>query len=150
MSGRKISSTHWSVAAVVAIVFVASVFLFLRPAPEEVVGISDDGLVRASGLSRSSSETLVIERIDDVETSVTTAISHVYEVSLTSNGHVNDGELVMTIEQSESLSEIVLYTFDRETLSWVELPTLFDLASFSVSTSLDFTGSLLLVAGERE
>ena len=119
MSGRKISSTHWSVAAVVAIVFVASVFLFLRPAPEEVVGISDDGLVRASGLSRSSSETLVIERIDDVETSVTTAISHVYEVSLTSNGHVNDGELVMTIEQSESLSEIVLYTFDRETLSWV-------------------------------
>ncbi len=134
----------------VAIVFVASVFLFLRPAPEEVVGISDDGLVRASGLSRSSSETLVIERIDDVETSVTTAISHVYEVSLTSNGHVNDGELVMTIEQSESLSEIVLYTFDRETLSWVELPTLFDLASFSVSTSLDFTGSLLLVAGERE
>lgn len=134
----------------VAIVFVASVFLFLRPAPEEVVGISDDGLVRASGLSRSSSETLVIERIDDVETSVTTVISHVYEVSLTSNGHVNDGELVMTIEQSESLSEIVLYTFDRETLSWVELPTLFDLASFSVSTSLDFTGSLLLVAGERE
>lgn len=91
----------------------------------------------------------MIERIDHVET-IQSAVSPVYEVSLTDSGHMDDGELIMMIPETDSLSDIVLYTFDRETLSWVELPTLFDLTSPSVSVPLDFTGSLLLVAGERE
>ncbi|MBI5793492.1 hypothetical protein HZA87_00165 [Candidatus Uhrbacteria bacterium] len=148
MAGRSTSRKNWSVAAVVAIVFVASVFVLLHSAPEEVAAVSQDGLVRASGLTRSSGS-LVIERIDDVETSVKTA-SAVYEVSLTGNGHLNDGELVMKVEDSASLSDLVLYTFHRETLSWIALPTLFDFADSILSTSLEFTGSLLIVAGERE
>lgn len=149
MAGRKSSQTNRSIAIVVAIVFVASVFLLFRSAPEEVVGFSDDGLVRISGLARSS-ETLVIERIDKIETSIKKPVSPVYEVSLTGGGSLEDGELVMMINQSESLSELVFYTFDRSSLTWIALPTLFDLSHRTISTSLNFSGSLMIVAGEQE
>ena len=149
MAGRKTSQTNRSVAAVVAIVFVASMLFFLRGVPEEVTGISQDGLVRASGLTRSS-ESLVIERIDNVETLISKVVSPVYEVSLTSGGVLSSGELTMTIEEGESLSQLVLYTFDRETLSWIVLPTLFDLADSTLSTSLELRGSMLIVAAEQE
>lgn len=133
----------------VAIVFVASAFLLFRSSPEQVVGVSDDGLVRASGLTRSS-DALVIERIDNVETSIRNIMSPVYEVSLSQNGSLSNGELTMMIDQSESLSNIAVYTFDRTSLSWIALPTLFDLSQGTISTSLDLAGSLLIVAGEPE
>ncbi|MFA4846054.1 MAG: hypothetical protein WC654_05850 [Patescibacteria group bacterium] len=149
MSGRKASQTNWSVAIVVAIVLVASAFLIVRPVPEEVVGISDDGLTRASGLTRSS-ETLVIERIDNAETSILEVVSPVYQVSLTGGDSLNDGEFVMTLDESESVSKSVLYTFDRTTFEWIPLPTLFSLSEGTISASLNFSGSLLIVAGARE
>ncbi|MBI4437596.1 hypothetical protein HY631_01455 [Candidatus Uhrbacteria bacterium] len=149
MKGRNADHANRSVAAVVAIVLVASAFLFLRGAPEQVVGVSQDGLVRASGLTRSAGS-LVVERIDDVETSVTAVRSPVYEVSFTGNGRLDQGELVMEIDEDESLSDSALYAFDRETLNWIELPTLFDLSHATLSTSLSFSGSLLVVAGARE
>ena len=151
MAGRiaRASKTNWSIAAVVAIVFVASAFLLFVSAPEQVVGVSDDGLVHASGLTRSS-QTLLIDRIDNVETSIQTVVSPVYEISLTGGGSLDGGEIVMVIDASESVSESVFYTFDRETLSWTTLPTLFNLSERTISTSLNLTGSMLIVAGAHE
>lgn len=149
MSGRKSSHTHWSVAAVVAIVFVASAFVILRSMPEQVTAVSQDGLVHATGLTRSSGS-LMIERIDNIETSIRNVVSPVYEVSLSQDGSLSDGDLTMMIDQSETVSDIAVYTFDRTTLSWIALPTLFDLSQRTISTSLDLSGSLLIVAGERE
>jgi hypothetical protein len=150
MPGRKGRHiTNKSVAIVVAILFVASVFLFLCSVPEQVVGVSQDGLVSASGLTRSV-ESLTIERIDNVDTDLSRVVSPVYQVSLSGTGNLERGELVMHIEGDRSLSEIMLYTFDRSTLAWREMPTLFDLADSSISTSLEFTGSLMIVAAARE
>lgn len=150
MAGRKMgNTTNKSIAAVVVIVFVASAFFLFRSVPEEVVGVSHDGLVRASGLTRSS-ESLVIERIDNIQTSVRNVVSPVYEVSLSEGGSLERGELTMVIDQSASLSDIVVYTFDRTTLGWIALPTLFDLSETTIFTSLDLVGSLLIVAGWRE
>jgi hypothetical protein len=148
MPGRK-HTQYTSVAAVVAIVFVASLFLLLRPVPEHVVGVSQDGLVRASGLTRSG-ESLVIERIDDVETDLFRVQGSMYQVSLSNGGTLNEGELVIEIDGDVSLSEITLFTFDRSILSWRELPTLFDLADSTISTSLQFNGSLTVVAAVRK
>jgi hypothetical protein len=137
------------IAIVVAIVLIASAFFFLRPAPEQVVGISSDGLVRVEGVARGS-DTLTIERLDGVQTTISPLVSPVYELYLESEGLLENGELTFSFSEFDSelpIQEIAVYQFDRETLSWVTLPTYFDLDSQTVTCELEFSGSVLVALG---
>ncbi len=149
MSRRKEKRKGGAVAAVVAIILVASVFILLKPAPEQVFVTSSDGLLRASG-STSSGVAFASERLDNVQTGIQEPVSPVYELSLTGGAELKNGEVIVVInDDSISLSQVVIYIFDRATLLWIPLPTIFDLSNSTVSSSLSFTGSLLVGAGLR-
>ncbi len=149
MSRREVVRRNGSVVAVVAIVFVASAFLLLRPAPEQVAAVSSDGMLRASGLA-SSGAMLTVSRMDEVQTGIPEPTGPVYELSLTGAGSLKNWEVVISIPQSAGpLSQVAIYSFDRTTLAWVMLPTLFHLSNSTVSSTLSFTGSMLLGVGAR-
>lgn len=144
--------SNFSVAIVVAIVLVASALLLLRPAPEQVMALSEDGRVWVEGVTRESG-TVLIERIDGVDTAIEGALSPVYELTLTSNGTLQDGELTFAFaefaQEGQVIQEVVIYQFDRSSLSWKSLSTFFDLETQTLFAPLSLSGSLLVGLGER-
>lgn len=149
MAGRHTESrNNLSIAIVVAIILVASAFVLLRDIPERVLGVSADGLVSMTGLTRSSG-VIQIKRIDDVETSVAHVASPVYEISLTQSGGIENGELKMRVEDVTDLSSLSFYLFDRSVLNWIALPTDINLEDSSIFAPLNFSGSVLIVVGAR-
>ena len=148
-SAKKESSI--SIAIVVAIVLIASVLLILRPSPEQVVVLSEDTFVRLEGVTRSS-VTVLIQKLDGVQASVPGLTSPVYELSLESEGVLENGELTFSFSEfdpEQAIQDAVVYQFDRVTLSWVALPTYFDLDSETVTCVLEFSGSVLVALGSR-
>ncbi len=139
-----------SIAIVVAIVLIASALFILRPSPEQVVAVSQDSLVYLEGVTRSPS-ILTIERLE-VDTTVVSLVSPVYELYLESEGLLQNGELTFSFSEFDSdvpIQEVTVYQFDRETLSWVALPTYFDLDRQVVTCELEFSGSILVGLGKR-
>ncbi|MBI4435492.1 hypothetical protein HY630_02375 [Candidatus Uhrbacteria bacterium] len=140
-----------SIAIVVAIVLIASALLILRPSPEEVVAVSPDRLLRVEGVTRSSG-TVLIERLDGVATSIPGLMSPVYEVTLTREGTLEDAEFSFSfsdLSSELSIQEVVVYRFNRETLSWEAVPTFFDLDTQVLTAVVDISGSVLVALGER-
>lgn len=132
---------------VVAILLVASLFFILRPAPEEVVAVSADGLVRLEGVSRSSIE-IQIERLDGVGTSFVDIMGPVYEITLSDSGMFQDMELEFLLshltDDSLRIQDVVIYYFNRSTLEWEPLPTAFDLSEEMLTTTITLSGSTLV------
>jgi hypothetical protein len=148
-SAQKESSI--SIAIVVAIVLIASARLILYPNPEQIVAVSDDHLVRLEGVTRSSTA-ITIQRLDGIETPISPSVSSVYEISGETQSVLKNGELTFLFSEFDSdflIQDVVVYWFDRETLSWIALPTLFDLSAQSVTTQLEFSGNALVTLGER-
>ncbi|MBI2473010.1 hypothetical protein HYV70_00435 [Candidatus Uhrbacteria bacterium] len=153
MAGRKQQKKEsgWSIAIVVAIVFVASLFLIVRSAPEQVFAFSQDARVQLTGVTRSSGS-VEIQRLDDVEKSVRYLLSPVYEITLTSQGTIQNGELLFFFERTAEhnpTQEIVLYTFNTDTLDWESIPAFFDFSTQSFTAPIEFSGSLLVAVGSR-
>ncbi|NQV89823.1 hypothetical protein HQ487_00275 [Candidatus Uhrbacteria bacterium] len=144
--------SNFSVAMVVAIVLIASTFLFLRPAPEEVKARSEDGIVSLEGVT-SESGVIVIERLDGVTTDIEHAVSPVYELAFTQRGILQEGELTFEFDQFTEeglmIQDVVVYQFDRSTLSWEALPTSFVLETQTLFAPVSFAGNLLVGLGER-
>lgn len=140
-----------SIAIVVAIVLIASALLILRPSPEQVVAVSTDSLLRVEGLIRSSG-TVVIERLDGVSTSIPDPASPVYEVTLTNQGILEKAVLTFSFSDLDSeflIQEVMVYLFNRETLTWESVPTFFDLENQTLTADMEFSGSILVGLGER-
>src|SRR3989338_6961717 len=117
MSGRKQikKEPNGPIAIVIAIVFVATVFLLVHAIPEQIIVFSPDGIVQVEGVTRSSGS-IEIQRLDGVEKSVRYLLSPVYEITLTSNGTIQNGELHFFFERTAEhnpTQEIVLYTFNN-------------------------------------
>ena len=151
MAHSKKKDSSLSIAIVVAIVLIASALLILRPSPEQVVAVSQDNVLRVEGVTRSSGSVL-IERLDGVETSVPSLVSFVYEVSLTREGTLEDAEFSFSFSEfsaEASLQEVVIYQFNRETLSWEAVPTFFDLDAQTLTCAIEFSGSILVGLGGR-
>lgn len=149
-SARKKDSSL-SIAIVVAIVLIASVFLLLRPSPEQEAAVSTDGLLRMEGLSRSSG-TLRIERLDDIATSIPQPQSPIYEATITQEGTLESGELTFLFSELDSstpIQDVAVYVFNRQSLAWEALPTFFDLDQQTVTAQIEFSGSLLVGLGTR-
>ena len=143
--------SSWSIPILVAIVFVASLFLMIRSVPEQIVAFSEDGVVHVQGVTRSSGF-VEIQRLDGIEKSVKYLLSPVYEVTLTSSGMIQNGELYFFFERKEANSatqEIVLYTFNNETLTWESIPSFFDFSTQTFTAPIEFSGSLLIAVGSR-
>lgn len=129
----------------------ASALLILRPNPEQVVVLSSDHLVRLEGVTRSST-TITIQRLDGIEIPISSSVSPVYEISGETQGVLKNGELTFLFSEFGSdllIQDVVVYGFDRETLSWIILPTLFDLSTQTVTTEFEFSGNALVTLGER-
>jgi hypothetical protein len=154
MARRKTKNniSNKSIAAVVAIVLISTLVLFWNPTPETVSAVSDDTKIQAQGLTRSDSD-LVIDRFDNVDVTLSSVMSPVYQLSLEDGGRLLDGLLTMEfldgeIEDSD-LTEIVLYVFDPATLSWQPLVTSFDLSTNEIFSTVEFSGWVMVVAAER-
>ncbi|MBI4592544.1 hypothetical protein HY733_03810 [Candidatus Uhrbacteria bacterium] len=148
-SSKKESSR--SIAIVVAIVLIASAMLVLRPNPEQVVAVSSDRLLRVEGVTRSSGSVL-IERLDEIETSIPNLFSPVYEVSLTSSGTLEEAEFrffFSALSSDLAIQDVTVYQFNRERLSWEAVPTFFDLSTHTLTCELDFSESVLVGLGAR-
>ncbi|NQV88820.1 MAG: hypothetical protein HQ488_00665 [Parcubacteria group bacterium] len=147
MVGRKKKEGQASIAIVVAMVLFGSIFFFLSSAPEQLVAGSSDGVVQVTGLTRSAAD-VTIERLKDVQVGVDGVIGPAYELILDS-GQLERGELTFFIDESVDVTEVVLYQFNRNTLTWLPLATNFDLTSGSVSAQIEFSGSTLVVPVSR-
>jgi hypothetical protein len=136
---------------VVAIVLFSSVFLLLRSSPERIVVVSTDQLLRVEGVSRSAGH-VVIQRFDDVATTIPASSGLVYEATLTAQGTLLEAQLTFALSElpvMPALHEVAIYVFDRETLAWESLPTFFDLDQQTVFANVEFSGSLLIGLGRR-
>jgi hypothetical protein len=147
MAGRKKKESQISIAIIVAMVLFGSIFLFWTAAPEQLVAGSQDGMVQVTGLTRSAAD-VSIERLKDVQVGVDGVIGPAYELILDS-GHLEQGELTFFIDENADVTEVVLYQFNRNTLTWLPLATSFDLTSGSVSAQIEFSGSTLVVPVSR-
>lgn len=140
-----------AIAIVVAIVLIASALLILRPNPEEVVTVSQDNVLRVEGVTRSSSLVL-IERLDSVETSIPNLVSPIYEVSLTDSGTLQKSVFTFSfpaLSSDLSIQDVMVYQFSRETLSWEVVPTFFELDTQTLTSAVEFSGSVLVGLGTR-
>ncbi len=148
MAGKKRrEKPNWAVAAMVAMVLIGTLALVWSPAPEEMVAGSPDGAVQVSGLTRSAAS-LTVERLQGVEVGVEGALGPVYELTL-DRGLLEQGELTVVVSGGVDVTEVVLYEFDRDTLTWLPLATSFDLTDGSVSAVIEFSGSTLVTAVSR-
>jgi hypothetical protein len=151
MPGRNPNVHFRAIAIVVAIVLIASVLLILRPSPEQVVAVSQDTLLRVEGVARGGA-TVMIERLDGVDTSIPSLVGPLYEITLTRSGMLEDAQLMFSFAEfasAFSISNVAVYRFNRETLSWEVLPTFFDLDTQTISCPLEFSGSVLVGLGNR-
>ncbi|MBI4257003.1 hypothetical protein HY626_03045 [Candidatus Uhrbacteria bacterium] len=151
MGTSKKKDSSFSIAIVVVIVLIASALLILRPSPEQVVAVSQDNVLRVEGVTRSTG-TVLIERLDGVETTIPSLLSPVYEVTLSGIGTLEQAEFLFSFSEFSaraSLQEVVIYQFNRETLSWEAIPTFFDLGAQMLTSELDLSGSILVGLGER-
>ena len=140
-----------SIAIVVAIVLIASVLLIVRPSPEHVAARSSDSLLSIEGVTRSQG-VLAIERLDDVATSIPEPTGPIYEATLSTQGTLEEAQLTFAFGELDFgalIQEVVVYVFDRQTLSWESVPTFFDLDTQTVTADVEFSGSLLVGLGMR-
>ena len=147
MPAKKKKETQVSIAVIVAMVLFGNIFFFWAPAPEQLVAGSQDGLVQVTGLARGESD-LTVERLQGVQIDVEGALGPAYELLLT-DGRLEQGEIKVFLDESVDITEVVLYQFNRDTLTWTQLATGFDLTSGSVSAVIEFYGSTLVVAASR-
>lgn len=141
--------SHISIAIVVAIVLTASVLLIVRPAPERIFAVSEDRIVRIEGVTRTADQ-ITIERLDGVEHSVSGLLSPIYEIGLVNGGVVEAAEIEFSFSQfagGHSIQDVSVYTFESSELTWVALPTFFDLAKETVSAQATISGSLMVGLG---
>ena len=150
--GKRAQESNWAIAIVVAIVLMASVLFVMRPSPEQVVAFSPDGLVRVEGVTRARGS-ILIERIDGVDTSMEGIVSPIYEVTLDGQGTLEETELSFSFAEFAfeelSIQEVTIYQFDRASLSWKPVPTFFTLAEQTLTSTVTLTGSTLVGLGER-
>lgn len=144
---KKKQEPNWAIAAVVAIVLFASLFLIRADAPEHVVASSDDGVVTIDGSTRASGA-VMIERSANVGIAFEDSLSDVYLVSLEHGGQLVGGELVFALPELD-VTEVAIYQYDPSVLDWVPLPTTFDLVLGTVSSELTFLDSVMLIVGDR-
>ena len=152
MAGRKQKKKEcWSIAIVIAIILFASLFLIIRSAPEQIIAFSEDRVVQVEGVTRSSGF-IEIQRLNGIEKSVRYLLSPVYEISLIGHGTIQNGELRFFFERKEENSaaqDIILYTFNNETLDWEPIVSFFDFSTQTFTVPLEFSGSLLVAVGSR-
>ncbi len=147
MSAKKNTETTIAIAAVVAMVFVGSFILLTGQAPEQLQAISTDARVSVSGLSRDATK-LGVERIDGVQTGLEGVLSDVYELRVDA-GVLEGGDLEMVVAQGVDVTEVTLYQYDRDTLTWFAQSTDFDLERQVVTSPITFGGSTLVVLVSR-
>jgi len=151
--GARKKESYVSIVIVVAIVLLATVAIVLRADPERMRVVSTDGMVQVVGMTRSTG-VVEVHRLDDVATSIAYVVSPVYEINLTQAGALKEGEVQFLYDQFEggdiAIQDAVVYTFDRATLTWKPLPTLFQLSDHTLSAIGEFSGSTMVVVGERE
>jgi len=142
----KKKSDSWLVAAVVVIVVVTSLFFIFTPAPEEVFLRSSDGLVTFEGVARPAAGIqLLTHEAVAVEDGIELPL---YEIVTPEGVVVVGGELAIVVDVGAvDLTELVLYRYNVTSLSWEVLPTVYDLATTSVSAQVDVAGSLLVGFG---
>lgn len=149
---KKTKEFSWPIAIVIAIVLVGSLVLILRPVPEQVFAQSTDGHVRMEGVTRNLATPIEIERLDGVQSSVEELLGPVYEIRLES-GFVDRVDLEFDFELASddelSLQEVLIYFFDRETLTWQPMDTFFDLDREILTTSTTISDNLLVALGHR-
>jgi hypothetical protein len=144
MTGRKTSQSSWNIAITVAIVFVASTFALFSLEPEQLFVWSDDSIVTLSALTRTSE--VEIKKYEGASLGMET----VYELQAAVETLVEDGVLTVAInDPMADITELSIYQYDRSSLSWVELPTGFDLANLVLSAPFSFSGSVLIGVSER-
>lgn len=140
--------SNWAIAAVVAIVLFASLFLLRADAPEHVLTRSEDGAVVFEGVTRTSTP-LFISQVADVGELGVQAASGFYEISFIDGGQLLGGELVMYLASDVDVTEFAVYTYDPSVLDWVALPTVFDLTAGSISAELNLFDTAVVFAGNR-
>ena len=115
MAGRKETERRFSIAAVVAIVLIASVVVFIKTEPERVVAISEDRLLRVSGFV-SGGASLEVKNLDSVEIKNGFKTLRVYELSLGNSAKLKNGEIIFKVPDTQDERVLYFYLFNRETL----------------------------------
>jgi len=129
--------------------FFASFFVVFARAPEQVVGISSDRLLRVEGVAREATSVRIL-RLTNVEQSISLMRSPVYELS------VRDGEIldpsVIRYRLPKELQSIpsnllTFIIFDPKTLTWKPIPTMIDTKNEIATTNIPVHQTLLIGLG---
>jgi hypothetical protein len=148
MAGRKETERRFSIAAVVAIVLIASVVVFIKTDPERVVAISEDRLLRVSGFV-SGGASLEVKNLDSVEIKNGFKTLRVYELSLGNSAKLKNGEIIFKVPDTQDERVLYFYLFNRETLEWEPTTTEFDLLRSTISSPVFFSGSVIVAVATK-
>lgn len=132
-------------------VCVASFFVVFARAPERVVGVSSDRIVRVEGISREATSVQIL-RLSHVEQSISLMEGPVYELSVRNGGVLNQTVIqyrIPTVLRSASSNILTLIAFDPQSLSWKPIGTTIDEKKQIATATVSVQQTLLIGLGTK-
>ena len=132
-------------------IFVVTLFVVFLRAPEQVVGVSADGMVRIEGTAHDPSVVDIV-KLSGAEKSIMGMIAPVYEISVRGGKTIDRAIVSYQVPPQAAaigFDKLTLIAFDPTSLSWKPVQTVFDTSNQIATTTTAVESSLMIGLGKK-